>query len=78
VLRRDAIAAALGRELGVPRAGVLRAARAELDARLAQGTALGLVSEGGRRLALDCFDDPRACDVPGLRRELRYAGLLAR
>ncbi len=75
---RDDLAAALGRELGVGRAEVLRAARAELDARLVQGTGVGLVSDDGRRLALGCFDAPSSCDVAALRRELRFAGRLGR
>ncbi len=76
--RRDELAAALGRELGLGRAEVLRAARAELDARLLHGTGMGIVSDAGRRLALDCFDAPAACDVAALRRELRFARLLGR
>jgi hypothetical protein len=75
---RNDLAAALGRELGLERAEVLRAARAELDARLVQGTGVGLISEDGRELALGCFDAPSSCDVAALRRELRYAGRLGR
>jgi hypothetical protein len=75
---RDELAAALGRELGLGRAEVLRAARAELGARLLLGTGMGIVSDAGRRLALDCFDAPATCDVPALRRELRFARLLGR
>jgi hypothetical protein len=75
---RDDTAAAVGRELGLGRAEVLRAARAELDFRLIQGTGVGLVSDDGRALALGCFDAPSSCDVAALRRELRYAGRLGR
>jgi hypothetical protein len=75
---RDRLAGALARELGVDRAEVLRVARAELASRLAQGVDYGFVSEDGRRLALDCFDAPSACDVPALRRALRFARLLGR
>jgi hypothetical protein len=75
---RDRLAGALARELGVDRDRVLRVARAELGSRLAQGIDLGFVSEGGRRLALDCFDAPSACDVPALRRALRFGRLLGR
>jgi len=72
------LADGLGRELGVDRSRILQAARAELSVRLAQGIELGFVSPGGRELALDCFDAPSACDVPALRRELRFGRLLGR
>jgi hypothetical protein len=73
---RDDLAAGLARQLRLPRAQILEAARAELSDRLRQGVQLGVISERARRVALDCFDGPGACDVPELTRELRAGRLL--
>jgi hypothetical protein len=42
------------------------------------GAGRGIVTDGGRELALGCFDAPDACDVGDLRRALRYRHLLGR
>jgi len=73
---RDDLAARVGRSLGRSRAEILAAARDELADRLRQGTELGIVSPAGGRLALECFDAPRSCDVDELSGELRVGRLL--
>jgi hypothetical protein len=73
---RDDLASRVGRSLGRSRAEVLTAARDELEDRLRQGTALGVITPTGARVAMDCFDAPSACDLGELRRELRAGRLL--
>jgi hypothetical protein len=64
---KDRIAGRLARELGVAKADVLAAGRAELTTRLDQGVTAGVVTAAGRRTVLDCFDAPAACDLAALR-----------
>jgi len=73
---RDGLAAGVARRIDRSRAEVLAAARDELEDRLLQGTQLGVITSAGARMALECFDAPRSCDVPELRRELRAGRLL--
>ncbi|MBI5104346.1 MAG: hypothetical protein HZB46_05055 [Solirubrobacterales bacterium] len=68
---KQELAASLGDKLGLPADKVLEAVRAELEQRLGQAAAFGMVSEKGRALALACFDAPAACDLRALRREVR-------
>lgn len=51
---------------------VLAAVRAELEAKLALGRTIGVVTPAQRTLALGCFDDPDACDVAAVRRAFRF------
>jgi hypothetical protein len=73
---RDDLASRVARSLGRSRAEVLTAARDELEDRLRQGTALGVITPTGARVAMDCFDAPNACDLGELRRELRAGRVL--
>jgi hypothetical protein len=73
---RDELARGLARELRRPRAEILAVARAEVADRLDQGVELGVVTSRARRVTLDCFDAPSACDVGELHRELRTGRLL--
>ena len=73
---RDDLASRVGRSVGRSRGEVLTAARDELEDRLRQGTALGVITPTGARVAMDCFDAPNACDLGELRRELRAGRLL--
>jgi hypothetical protein len=72
---KQQLAAAVAAKLGVTPEKLLEAVRAELEQRLGQAVAMGLVSEKGRGLALQCFDDPAACDVDALRAEVRHGRL---
>ncbi len=73
---RDDLAAAVARRVGRSRAEVLDAARDELEARLRQGTDVGIVTEAGAQLAVSCFDRPDFCNLDELKRELRAGRLL--
>jgi hypothetical protein len=72
---KQQLAAAVAAKLGVTPEKLLEAVRAELEQRLGQAVAMGLVSEKGRGLALQCFDDPASCDVDALRSEVRHGRL---
>lgn len=61
----------LAAELGKQPRQVGDAIRSELAELLDTGVKLGFVTDGGRDLALGCFDRPNECDRRALRRELR-------
>lgn len=64
----------LATRLGLDRAKLLEAFRAEAALRLDQAVKLGFVSDEGRNLALACFDTPADCDLAALRGEFRHRG----
>ncbi|HEY4097790.1 MAG TPA: hypothetical protein VGM33_19865 [Baekduia sp.] len=64
------VAQSLATRLGKTPDEILTAVRAELDQRLTQAVAIGLVTQAGHDLALACFDDPATCDLTALRSEV--------
>lgn len=68
---KNELAEDAGAELGKPADEVVAAVRGELEDKLEQGVALGLVTERLRDLALRCFDTPDDCEVGEVRRQAR-------
>jgi hypothetical protein len=68
------VAQSLATKLGKMPDEILTAVRAELDQRLTQAVAIGLVTQKGHDLALACFDDPATCDLTALRDEVHLGG----
>lgn len=61
------LADALGKELGIPGARIIEAARAELSDRLDQAVKIGFLDAAGKARVLGCFDDPASCDLKALK-----------
>ncbi len=59
--RKAAVLLGVGARLEMSRLEVVNAIRAELDVRLTRAVDAGALPARGRRLALRCFDEPRAC-----------------